>query len=132
MEMTISQQQGRVLVTVFSIQGDIDSSTYEQIQAQVNQTIDAGARNVVFDLTQVRHMSSAGMRLLNNVFNRLRGDLPEESDEAMKKGVRDGTFKSPHVKLVNPAPRVLEVLKTTGLDIFLAIYQTVTEAVASF
>lgn len=132
MEMKVSQQQGRVLVTVFDIHGDIDSSTYEPIQTQVNQAIDAGARDVVFDLTQVPYMSSAGMRLLNNVFNRLRGNLPEESDAAMKQGVRDGTFKSPHVKLVNPAPRVLETLKMTGLDMFLAIYHSIPEAVASF
>jgi hypothetical protein len=50
----------------------------------------------------------------------------------MNKGIRDGTFKSPHLKLVNPTAHVLEVLKLTGLDMFLEVHHSVSEAVASF
>jgi hypothetical protein len=50
----------------------------------------------------------------------------------MRQGLRDGTFHSPHLKLVNPNIAVREVLQTSGMDMLLGIYATVDEAVASF
>ncbi len=132
MDITVSQQQGRVPVTVFHLKGDIDGSNYDQIQSQIDQAVNAGAHDVVLDLTGVPYMSSAGIRLLNSAFHRLRGNLPQESDEAMKKGIRDGSFKSPHLKLVNPTPRVREVLKMAGLDMLFEVQPNIPAAVASF
>ena len=119
-------------VTVFYIKGDIDSSTYQQAQARIEQAVQAGAHDIVLDLSEVGYMSSAGIRMLSHLFNLLRGDLPQESDAAMKQGVRDGTFQSPHLKLVSPTPRVADVLQMSGLDMMIASYQSVSEAVASF
>jgi len=132
MDITVSQQQGRLPVTIFHLKGDIDGSNYDQIQSQIEQAANAGAKDVVLDLTGVPYMSSAGIRLLSSTFQRLRGNLPQESDEAMKHGIRDGTFKSPHLKLVNPTPRVLEVLKMSGLDMLFDVQPSVAAAVASF
>ena len=132
MEISAVQQAGRVPVTVFHIKGDIDSTTYQQSQTQIEQAVQAGAHDIVLDLTQVDYLSSAGIRMLSHLFNLLRGNLPEESDAAMKQGIRDGTFKSPHLKLVSPTPRVAEVLKMSGLDMMIESYHSVPEAVASF
>jgi anti-anti-sigma factor len=132
MELTVAQQTGRIPVTVVHITGDIDSSTYQQVQTRIEQAVQAGAHDVIMDLTEVGYISSAGIRLLSHLFNLLRGNLPQESDEAMKLGVRDGTFKSPHLKLVSPTPRVADVLKMSGMDMLLESYRSVPEAVASF
>ena len=132
MDITVTQQVGRVSVTVFHITGDIDSTTYEQAQAEIEQALQGGAHDVVLDLSEVGYLSSAGIRLLSYLFRLLRGNLPQESDAAMKQGVRDGTFKSPHLKLVGPTPRVAEVIKTSGLDMMIESYPSVPDAVASF
>jgi len=66
------------------------------------------------------------------LFTMLRGDTPAESDAAMKQGLRDGTFKSPHLKLVNPTRHVREVLSMAGLDMFLEIHPNLKDALASF
>ena len=132
MDITVTQQTGRVPVSVFQITGDIDSTTYQQVQAQIEQVVQNGARDLVLDLSKVGYLSSAGIRLLSHLFNLLRGNLPQESEEAMKQGVRDGTFKSPHLKLVSPTPRVADVLKMSGLDMMIESYPSVPEAVASF
>jgi len=50
----------------------------------------------------------------------------------MAQGLRDGTFKSPHLKLLSPSPQVLEVLKIAGVDMFLEVHRELQEAVASF
>jgi len=132
MEITAGQQAARVPITVFYIKGDIDSSTYQQIEAQIEQVVQAGARDIVLDLTAVGYVSSAGIRMLSSLFRLLRGNLPQESDAAMKQGIHDGTFRSPHLKLAGPPPRVAEVLKMSGLDMVIEIHRSVPEAVASF
>ena len=132
MGISVVQKAGRVPVTVFYITGDIDSSTYQQIEAQIEQVVQAGAHDIVLDLSEVGYLSSAGIRMLSSLFYRLRGNLPEESDDAMKQGIHDGTFKSPHLKLASAPPRVADVLKMSGLDMVIEMYRNVPEAVASF
>jgi hypothetical protein len=69
---------------------------------------------------------------LNQVFQMLRTNAPAESSTAVMQGVRDGSFTSPHLKLLNPQPPVQRVLSTTGMDMFLEIHPTLDRALASF
>ncbi|MCX5973649.1 MAG: hypothetical protein NTU59_03035, partial [Coprothermobacterota bacterium] len=62
----------------------------------------------------------------------LKGDLAKEGEEAMSRGLRDGTFTSPHLKLLNPTPLVKDVLKMTGFDMFLEVHRNYKEAILSF
>lgn len=132
MEIAVSHVQGRVPVTVFRIKGEIDVNSYEQLQAQAQAAVQAGARDVLLDLTEVPYISSSGLRAIHHIFTLVRTDSPAESDPALSKGLRDGTWKSPHFKLLNPQPSVLEILKTTGFDMYLEIHRDLNDAVASF
>jgi anti-anti-sigma factor len=133
MDITVSHEQGRVPVTVFRIKGDLNMATSEQLRTEARQAFESGARNLLLDLSDVPYMSSAGIRTLNDIFSLLRvKDAPNESDEALRKGLSDGTFKSPHLKLLNPNRNVLEVLNMAGVDMFLEIHRNLKEAVASF
>jgi len=132
MDIEVSQEQGRRPVTVFHIKGEINITTYEQLEQTAREAFNAGTRDLLLDLAEVTYVSSAGIRALNNVFKLLRSDAPEESDEAMRKGLSDGTFKSPHLKLQGPSPGVLEVLKIAGVDMLLQIHQNRKDALASF
>jgi hypothetical protein len=62
----------------------------------------------------------------------LKGDLAQEGEEAMSQGLRDGTFTSPNLKLLNPKPLVKDVLKMTGFDMFLEVHRNYKEAILSF
>jgi anti-anti-sigma factor len=130
MEIAVSQEQGKVPVTVLKITGDLNASTYEQFQVEAKKAIDAGARNLLVDLNGVHYMSSAGMRALNQIFDWLSSSPGE--NEAIKKAIATGKVKSPHLKLLSPAPHVLEALKTAGFDMFLEIHHDLKHAVASF
>src|SRR5512136_2304035 len=132
MEIAVSHEQGRVPVTVLHVQGKIDVNSYEQLQAQAQAAVEARTRDVLLDLTEVTYISSAGLRALHHIFTLVRTDSPVESDSALSKGLRDGTWKSPHFKLLNPQPSVLEILKTTGFDMYLEIHHDFRDAVASF
>jgi hypothetical protein len=130
MQITISQEQARVPVTVFRLKGDLTSEA--QLQSQAKEAYDSGARHILLDLKEVPYMSSAGLRAIHQIFMMLRSDTPAESDQAMKAGISAGTFTSPHLKLLNPTKHVREVLKTAGYDMFLEIHQDHKKALASF
>lgn len=132
MEITVSQQQARVPVTIFHIKGEINTETYEQLQKRAQQAMGAGARYLLLYLAQVTYVSSYGIRAISQVFSWLRDSAQGDSAEAVSKGMRDGKFKSLHLKLVNPTPQVLKVLTTSGVDMFLEIHHGLNQAIASF
>ncbi len=129
MEITVSREQGHTPVTVLKVSGDLNAATYEQFQSAAKKAIDAGARNVVVDLSGVAYMSSAGMRTLNQIFNWLTAS---SEGEEIKRGIASGKVKSPHLKLLNPTPRVLDSLRLAGFDMFLEIHHNLKDAIASF
>jgi anti-anti-sigma regulatory factor len=132
MEITVTQEQGRVPVTVLHVKGDVNASTADQFLEEAQRAYENGARDMLIDLSGVSLLSSAGLRALHSIFNMLRSDLPEESDGAVRKGLTDGTFKSPHLKLLKPDKNVTQVLSMAGFDMFLEIYNNLKKAVASF
>jgi anti-anti-sigma factor len=130
MEITVSQEQGRVPVTVIHLKGNVDSSSYEEFQTRADQVVADGAKDLLLDLREVPYMSSAGLRVLNQLYNALgKGGANADS---VSKGVSAGTYKSPHLKLLSPSARVLETLKMSGYDMFLDIHTHLKDAVASF
>ncbi len=132
METTVTQEQGRVPVTILHVKGDVNSATADEFQAQAQQAYDDGARDMLIDLSEVSLLSSAGLRALHSIFNMLRSESPDESDEVIRKGLTDGTFKSPHLKLLNPNQNVSQVLHMAGYDMFLEIHDDLQKAIASF
>jgi STAS domain len=130
MEIVVKQEQGHMPVTVFHIIGDL--TTDETLRVSAEQAHREGMRNLLIDLSEVPLVNSTGLRALHDIYILLRGDTPGESDQAVKEGINAGTFTSPHLKLCNPSKHVLDVLKVTGYDMFLEIYQDYHKAVASF
>lgn len=132
MEITVSNEQGRVPVKVFHITGDIDAASFEQLEAQAQQAIQDGARFIVLDLAQVPYISSYGIRGISQIFTWLRNTAVGEEKAAISKGFKDGTYKSHHLKLANATPQVNKVLTTAGMDMFLEIHSDLKQAVESF
>jgi anti-sigma B factor antagonist len=132
MDITVSQEQGRVPVTVLHIDGKTDSASANELEKKAMEVIDAGARHLILDLSKIPYMSSAGLRVLQEVFNKLREVSTGESDKEMYRKINDGSFKSPHLKLLNPTKEVMEVLKMSGFDMLVSIEHDLKAAVASF
>ena len=103
MEIKVSTESGRVPVTILHVDGNIDSSTYDQFQSTAKKLIEEGARYILVDLSHAPFVSSAGLRALHTLFNELRTRNPEANlnDDQVKKGISAGTYKSPHLKLLN-------------------------------
>ena len=132
MEVTITQEQGRVPVAVVHVAGNTDSASADAFENKVMEVIDAGARHLVLDLSKVPYMSSAGLRVLQRVFDKLRSLSADESDKEMYRKINEGTFTSPHLRLLNPTKEVVDVLKMSGFDMLVSIEEDLKTAVASF
>ena len=109
MDVTVTQEQGRVPVTVIQVAGKTDSASANDFEKKVMEAIDAGTRHLVLDLSKIPYMSSAGLRVLQQAFDKLRSLSTGESDKEMYRKINDGSFKSPHLKLLSPTKEVMEV-----------------------
>lgn len=130
MELSVTTEQGRVPVSVLHVKGNIDSTTFQVFQTEAEKLIADGAQNLLVDLHEVPYMSSAGLRALNQIYNKLRAK--GEDQLTVTQGVAAGTYKSPHLKLLSPSARVMDTLKMSGFDMFLDIRSNLHDAVASF
>jgi anti-anti-sigma factor len=134
MEFKISTENGRVPITVLHVDGNIDSSTYESFQSKASELIDGGARYILVDLAHAPFVSSAGLRALHTLFIKLRSKNPDTnlSEDEMKKGISAGTYKSPHLKLLNLSPETKVAFETSGFDMYIETYTDFKTAIASF
>ncbi len=127
-KITPEYVQAKVPVTIFHIQGDIDTNTFQLLQDQVKEANQSGTNYLLLDLSGVNFISSAGFRALHAAYIMLR----EASPDAVGKGIMDGTYKSRHLKLLHPAPNVQMSLKTAGFDMYIESFDDLKKALESF
>lgn len=132
MEIKVTTENGVRPITVIHVDGNIDSATYDEFQTKAEGLVTAGARDILIDLTNVRFVSSAGIRAIHGLFNKLRTLSPDINDEEMRKGINAGTYKSPHLKLLNPSKESAITFEMTGLDMYIDIFTDLKKAIASF
>jgi anti-anti-sigma factor len=128
MEVTITSVEHQPGVSIIQVVGNVDSSTAGELQKKVTATIASGANKLIFDLKDVPYMSSAGLRVLLKTFQSLRGTSPLEKKDEVYRHIADGSFHDAHLKLLNPTPRVLEVLKIAGFDMLVSVEHDINEA----
>lgn len=134
MEIKVSTENGRVPVTVLHVDGNIDSSSSQTFQSKAKELIDSGASYILVDLSRVSFVSSAGLRALHTISNELRSRNRDTnlSDEQMKMGISAGTYKSPHLKLLNLSSATKAAFETSGFDMYIETFTNMKAAVASF
>jgi anti-anti-sigma regulatory factor len=132
MEIKVSSREGRVPVTVFRLQGQLTEASYKELEQRAETEAAAGMRHLLLDLSEVSFVSSGGLRAIHHIFMLLRSDAPEDSDEAVHQGLRAGTYRSPHLKLLGVSPDVRKTLQQAGFDMFLEMWPDLEGAVASF
>lgn len=134
MEVKVFTENGRVPVTVLHVDGNIDASTSKTFEVVANDAIAQGARHILVDLSHVRFISSVGLRALHYIFNQLRALETEikVTDEEMNARIRAGTYKSPHLKLLNLSKDAQTAFELAGFDMFLETHSDMKTAIASF
>lgn len=126
MKITVTQERGLVPVTVFRIEGRINLGNADELTSMAEEAYKLGMRNLLIDLTEVDSLTSAGLRAILSIMKLLGTGSGDSKSETKPVG------KSPHLKLLNPSPYVLMVLKTAGFDRYIETYDHLQEALASF
>jgi anti-anti-sigma factor len=132
MEIKVTTDHGRVPVTVMHVSGNIDAATHMAFQAKADELIKGGAYHILLDLTDVPFMSSAGLRALSAIFKRLRAVNGDISEEEMRKRINAGTYKSPHLKLLNLSSATQTAFEAAGFDMYLETFTDYQKALAAF
>jgi anti-anti-sigma regulatory factor len=136
MNITIEQVQGGVPVTILATHGDLDGSNYQELIDAARQAYQAGAGDLLIDMSDTSFMSSAGLVALHSIALMMNGMQPPDPAsgwDALRAIDRDKTsgFQK-HVKLLNPQARVDRSLEMTGMKQFFEVFQDRAAAIASF
>ena len=136
MNITISQEPGRVPVAVIRLEGQLDGQNFQELINKAREVYESGTRDVLLDLGALTYISSAGLVSLHTIALLLRGEAlpdPEQGWAALKSmdRSRDGGFQQ-HIKLLNPRPEVQNVLEMVGFAAFFEAFTDLQKAVQSF
>ncbi len=135
MELSSEQIQGKVVVTVLRVKGNLDGMSYRELIALAQKEYDANARDFLIDLSETHYMSSAGLIALQSIAKLLRHEKIEEEPGwgALHEIERGGSADMlRHLKLLSPQPNVEKVLEIAGLKNVFPIFSDLAAAVASF
>lgn len=100
-------------ILVLSADGGLNKQNAEQFVGELQQLVDAGARKLIVDCTQLKYISSYGMGILLRLHKRLADQGGE-------------------IKLAAIDNLVVKVLRLVKLDTVFEIYPNIDEAKASF
>jgi anti-anti-sigma regulatory factor len=135
MNITTSQKQGRVPVTILKLAGILDSSNYTLLVDKAKIIHLNGVRDLVIDLSKLTFMSSSGLGAIHKIGLLFR-DPPKAEEESGRAATHAiyrerGIQVSKHVKLLSPQPRVAEILYIASFDSLFKIHTNLAAAVAS-
>lgn len=136
MDISISQAQGSVPITIIKVDGQLDGQSYQTLIARARELYEAGARDFILDLSDLTYISSAGLVAIHSIALLVRGEElpdPESGWSAYRSMGRTSTAGlQTHIKLLNPREEVKDVLDMVGFGNVFQIFTDRDEAVKSF
>jgi anti-anti-sigma regulatory factor len=136
MNITVSQQKGRMPVTVIQLDGKLDSNSFQKLIDEAQTLYTGGVRHLILDMTKLTYISSAGIVSLLSITKLFRGEVLPDAEAGWStirslEKERDGGAQG-HIKLFNVPPEVRSVLEVVGFASFFEMHTDLGKAVASF
>lgn len=136
MEISVSQKQGNVPITVIKLDGQLDGQNYQELITKARELFSAGARDFVLDLSDLTYISSAGLVALHSVALLVKGEELPDTEQGWSAyrsmGRTSASGVQSHIKLLNPTEEVRNVLDMVGFGSVFQVYTDLEEAVQSF
>lgn len=126
--ITASDIQGDIAVKVLHLKGHLHGATESHLQDHARQAHEDGCRHLLLDLSDLDVLSSAGLRVIQNVFKL----FTPPSDLELIRRPGGEPYKSPYFKLVCPNQQIYYILNITGFMQNLLVYNNLDEALKSF
>ena len=106
MLLSVNQDQSH---SIISVDGEVDLSTSDQLDAAIIQSLTAGTSHLTVDLSKVAFLDSSGLGVI-------------------VKGLKRAKDSDVEFDVVIENERVLKVFKLTGLDSVINIFPTLSAA----
>jgi anti-anti-sigma factor len=129
--------EGRVPITVLSLEGELDASNFERLVDDVLRLYEAGTRHLLIDLSSLTFLASSGLVALHNIVRVLHGEEPFDPEagwgafHAIDNDLEDEATQR-EVQLAGPLPAVERVLQRTGLDRMFVVHPDRASGIAGF
>ena len=111
LQITVSTDPAGVII--LSLKGELDGSTYKDLQAKAEEVINDDSNNILIDMSNLDYIGSAGLRAIHTTSNSTKE-------------------KGGAVKLLNPSDASQRILKTLGFDQFFEVFHDLDKAIDSF
>ena len=136
MDISVSQKQGNVPITVIKLDGQLDGQNYQELISKARELFSAGARDFVLDLSDLTYISSAGLVALHSVALLVKGEELPDTEQGWSAyrsmGRTSASGVQAHIKLLNPREEIRNVLDMVGFGNVFQVYTDLDEAVQSF
>jgi anti-anti-sigma regulatory factor len=136
MDISVSQKQGNVPITVIKLDGQLDGQNYQELIGKARELFSAGARDFLLDLSDLTYISSAGLVALHSVALLVKGEELPDTEQGWSAyrsmGRTSASGVQSHIKLLNPREEVRNVLDMVGFGNVFQVYTDLDEAVQSF
>ena len=136
MDISVSQKQGNVPITVIKLDGELDGQNYQELISKARELFSAGARDFLLDLSDLSYISSAGLVALHSVALLVKGEELPDTEQGWSAyrsmGRTSASGVQSHIKLLNPREEVRNVLDMVGFGNVFQVYTDLDEAVQSF
>lgn len=136
MNISVSQVQGKIPVTVLKLDGQLDGQTYQELINKGREAYAQGWHDFIVDMSDLSYISSAGLVALHSLALLVKGEAMPDTEAGWaayrSMGRTSSSGKQTHVKLLNPRPEVNSVLEMVGFTAAFDIFTDLDEAVASF
>jgi anti-anti-sigma regulatory factor len=126
LNISVSDEPGEIPITVFRLAGRVNLGNSDRLMLTLRAAFNRGSRNMILDLTGVESLTSAGLRVILQLYKLLGEEAAAGTGEA------EIAAKSPYLKLAGPNANVREVFQMVGIERLFEIYQNVAAARASF
>src|SRR5512138_755842 len=113
MNISISQVQGSVPVSLIKLEGRLDSQNFQELIDKAQELYKAGACNFLLDLSDLTYISSSGLVALCSIAMLARGEKLQDAEIGQGQSIsrpivhatEAGTQK--HFKLLNPRSEIV-------------------------
>ncbi len=120
LHVAVSTNEGSANATVLQLTGPLDANTQGNLESAASDAIGNGAENIILEMGNVSYMSSAGLRAIHAITNKLN------------KSDNENAIKSDNLRIANPSEEVRKIFKTLGFDAYIDIFDDLDSAIDSF
>lgn len=136
MDISVSQMQGNVPVTVIKLDGQLDGQNYQELMTRARELYNAGTRDFILDLSDLTYISSAGLVALHSIALLVKGEELPDTEQGWSAyrsmGRTRASGMQTHIKLLNPREEIRNVLDMVGFGNVFQVFTDLDEAVKSF